>query len=131
MQSATIIILLIIIQVLTHNLYHHNDYLNYLWYKPQADNLSQEEKDIIIKEKDTLDILRNQGKASVIVCKNGVCVGIIALSDILREESAVVCEKLSKMGTGTVLLTGDNHKAAEFFAKKAGIVEVKPSDFNI
>lgn len=83
-----------------------------------------EEKDIIIKEKDTLDILRNQGKASVIVCKNGECVGIIALSDILREESAVVCEKLSKMGTGTVLLTGDNHKAAEFFAKKAGIVEV-------
>jgi P-type E1-E2 ATPase len=58
------------------------------------------------------------------VCKNGECVGIIALSDILREESKDVCEKLSKMGTGTVLLTGDNHKAAEFFAKKAGIVEV-------
>ena len=83
-----------------------------------------EEKNIIIKEKDTLDMLRNQGKASVIVCKNGECIGMIALSDSLREESKDVCEKLSKMGTDTVLLTGDNHKAAEFFAKKAGIAKI-------
>lgn len=61
------------------------------------------------------------GKASVLVCVNGQCVGIIALSDILRKESPDVVQKLGKLGTASVLLTGDNRQAAGFFAKKLGI----------
>lgn len=72
----------------------------------------------------SLDTLRSHGKASVIVCVNNEVGGIIALSDTLREESGEVVKKLKKMGTASVLLTGDNARAAEFFAKKIGISDV-------
>lgn len=72
----------------------------------------------------SLDALRSHGKASVIVCVNNEAEGIIALSDTLREESGEVVEKLKKMGTASVLLTGDNARAAEFFAKKIGISDM-------
>ena len=82
------------------------------------------EKNIEINEKETLDLLRKQGNASVIVARNGECIGIIALSDVLREECREVVEKLNSIGTKVVLLTGDNSKTADFFAKEAGISRV-------
>lgn len=72
-----------------------------------------------------LERLRIQGKASVIVADNSSCLGIIALSDVLRPEAGAMVAKLSGMHTNTVLLTGDNKKAAAYFAKQAGITKVK------
>ena len=43
---------------------------------------------------------------------------------MLRPEAKAVVEKLSKLGTKSVLLTGDNKRTAEYFASKAGISEV-------
>lgn len=74
--------------------------------------------------RNSLEMLRSHGKASVIVCVNNEAVGIIALSDSLRDESGEVVKKLKKMGTASVLLTGDNTRAAEFFAKKIGISDI-------
>lgn len=71
-----------------------------------------------------LDKLRKQGKASIIVAEQKKCVGIIALSDILRTESKDMISKLNAMNTQTVLLTGDNQKAADYFARETGITEV-------
>ncbi len=73
---------------------------------------------------ESLGIMQNQGKASIIVCKNGECVGIVGLSDELREESKTVISSLKRMGVRSVLLTGDNRYAAGFFAGKTGIDEV-------
>ncbi len=73
----------------------------------------------------TLDKLRSEGKASVIVSDGEKIVGIIALSDVLRPEAAEMVGRLKKMGTKSVLLTGDNRKAAEYFAGKVGISEVR------
>ena len=73
----------------------------------------------------TLDKLRSEGKASVIVSDREKIVGIIALSDVLRPEAADMVGRLRNMGTRSVLLTGDNRKAAEYFAGKAGITEVR------
>ncbi len=75
--------------------------------------------------KKELEGLRIQGKASVIVADSGSCLGIIALSDVLRPEAGTMVAKLSNMHTTTVLLTGDNIKAAAYFAKQAGITNVK------
>ena len=55
---------------------------------------------------------------------NGRCIGVLGLSDILREEAPEMIASLHQMGTQSVLLTGDNRLAAEFFAKKAGIQQV-------
>ncbi|MBR2875634.1 MAG: cation-translocating P-type ATPase [Clostridia bacterium] len=72
-----------------------------------------------------LSKLRSQGKASVIVAEDNVITGVIALSDVLRENACEVIIKLDKMNTRTVLLTGDNRLTAEYFAQKAGIKNVK------
>lgn len=82
------------------------------------------EKNISIGQKNMINSLREQGKASVIVAVNGTFAGIIALSDELREESKGVISELSEIGTKTALLTGDNEKAAKYFADEIGIDDV-------
>lgn len=71
-----------------------------------------------------LNQLRIQGKAAVLVAEAGECIGILALSDVLRPEAEGMITKLHSMQTKAVLLTGDNQKTADYFAKKAGIAEV-------
>lgn len=71
-----------------------------------------------------LEKLRMQGKASIIVADSKHCMGILALSDILRTEAKDVISRLSDMNTDIVLLTGDNKKAADYFATQAGITNV-------
>lgn len=71
----------------------------------------------------TLDHLRAEGKASILVSNDKYCLGIVALSDVLRPESKTVVSRLSEMNTRVVLLTGDNRKTAAYFAEKAGIRE--------
>lgn len=68
--------------------------------------------------------LRADGKASVFVAKNGQCIGVIALSDVLRPEAEKMVLQLSAMQTQTVLLTGDNKKTADYFANQVGMAEV-------
>ena len=53
------------------------------------------------------------------------CIGIIALSDVLRPEANDMVSCLSAMHTRTVLLTGDKQKTADYFAKQVGISEVR------
>lgn len=72
-----------------------------------------------------LEEMRLQGKASILVAKNKKCVGVIALSDVLRPEVNNMTARLAETETQTVLLTGDNRMTAEYFAEKAGISHVK------
>ncbi|MBO5111508.1 MAG: cation-translocating P-type ATPase, partial [Clostridia bacterium] len=71
-----------------------------------------------------LDGLRAQGKASILVAEDGVCLGIVALSDVLRPDAAQMVARLKGMDTAAVLLTGDNAMAADYFASKVGISEI-------
>jgi heavy metal translocating P-type ATPase len=73
----------------------------------------------------TVDLLRGQGKASVIVAKDGVAVGVIALSDTMRTNAPDMVAALRKMDTYIVLLTGDHKQGAEHFAKQAGINDIR------
>lgn len=72
-----------------------------------------------------LDNLRTEGKASVIISDQKNIVGIIALSDVLRPEAPEMVKMLKSMDTEAVLLTGDNQKAAEYFAQKVGITKIR------
>jgi heavy metal translocating P-type ATPase len=69
--------------------------------------------------------LRSEGKASVAVASDGKPMGVIGLSDVIRPEAARVISELNAMGVRTVLLTGDSAAAANYFASKAGVTEVR------
>ena len=81
----------------------------------------------VVPDKKTLseiEKLRICGKITVTVAKNGSCVGILALSDVLRPEAKDVVSQLAQMRVDSVLLTGDNRLNGEYFAKKVGISQV-------
>ena len=73
----------------------------------------------------SLEHLRAQGKASVLVADGGHCIGVLALSDVLRPQAPDMVRRLHDMHTNTVLLTGDNQKAADYFASQASIRTIK------
>ena len=72
-----------------------------------------------------LERLRAQGKASILVADGDRCIGVIALSDVLRPEAKGMVLRLADMHTRTVLLTGDHQKTADYFAQQVGISEVR------
>ena len=69
--------------------------------------------------------LREQGKASLLVARDGQCVGVIGLSDTLRPEAAGVIARLRAMSVRTVLLTGDSEGAAQDLARRTGMDQVR------
>lgn len=72
-----------------------------------------------------LEQLRSQGKASILVAKDKRCVGVVAMSDVLRPEAVGIVKRLHDMETNIVLLTGDNQKTADHFASQVGIRQVR------
>ncbi len=77
------------------------------------------------KIQSALEQLRTQGKASILVADQNQCIGVIALSDVLRPEAKNIVSRLSAMHTCTVLLTGDHKRTADYFANQVGISEVR------
>ncbi len=82
------------------------------------------ENDINVNVDCHLDKLKHEGKASIIVALNNEVIGLIGLSDVIREDSKKMIDKLHDLGTETVLLTGDNTETANYFASKVGISKV-------
>ena len=82
------------------------------------------ENDIDVDVDGHLDQLKNEGKASIIVALNGEVIGLIGLSDVIREDSKSMIENLHELGTETILLTGDNTETANYFASQVGISKV-------
>lgn len=84
------------------------------------------EHDVVIDQEicNKLERLCGQGKASVLVAEDQQCIGILALSDMLRPEVKSMVKRLNAMHTETILLTGDHKKTAEYFAGQVGIRKV-------
>ena len=68
-----------------------------------------------------LNSLSSQGKTPLIFAKNNNIIGIIALSDTIREDSLKAIEGFKKLRKKTVMLTGDNKGAADFVGENTGI----------
>ncbi len=73
------------------------------------------------REEAFLTRLRSQGKATILVAEEGALVGVLALSDTLRDSAGAMIRQLRQAGTQAVLLTGDHAQAAGYFAQQAGI----------
>ncbi len=68
--------------------------------------------------------LSNEGKTPLFFAKNGTILGIIAVIDEVKEDSAEAIKTLHEMKIKTVMLTGDNERTARAIADKVGIDEV-------
>ncbi len=76
--------------------------------------------------------LQNEGKTVIAVAHNGQALGLIAITDPLRPNSAAAVAALQALGIEVVMLTGDNRRTAEHIAREAGITrfeaEMLPQD---
>lgn len=57
-------------------------------------------------------------------CKDKEVLGIIAVADVIKEESIVAVKNLKNMGIKVVMITGDNEQTAQAIGKKAGVDEI-------
>lgn len=65
--------------------------------------------------------LASQGKTMVYVADKSKVLGIISLSDVIREESKETIRLLKEMNIKTAMITGDNKQTAEYVAKELGL----------
>ncbi len=70
------------------------------------------------------DKLSKQGKTPLWFVKDGKLIGIIAVADVIKEESPQAVRELHNMGIKVAMLTGDNEDTAKAIAKQVGIDEV-------
>lgn len=71
-----------------------------------------------------LTALSKEGKTPVIFAKIDKVLGIIAVADQIKEDSAKAISQLKNMGIHVIMLTGDNQITAKAIAEKAGVDEV-------
>ena len=64
------------------------------------------------------------GKTPLFFAFAGEFIGIIAVADVIKPDSAGAVEKLKKMGVKVVMLTGDNARTAKAIAKQIGDIDV-------
>lgn len=77
------------------------------------------------KQKEIIEGYKSQGKAVILTANEKGCIGVIALSDVIRKETPEIISRMKQMNVRPVLLTGDNHRAAEHFIEKAGMDEFR------
>ena len=70
------------------------------------------------------DSLAKQGKTPLFFSEDGKLLGIIAVADVIKEDSPQAVKELQNMGIHVVMLTGDNEQTAKAIAKEAGVNEV-------
>ncbi|MBP3927296.1 MAG: heavy metal translocating P-type ATPase [Clostridium sp.] len=68
--------------------------------------------------------LAEEGKTPLFFMKDGTYVGIIAVADVIREDSSRAVKELQNMGIHVVMLTGDNERTARAIGREAGVDEV-------
>ena len=69
--------------------------------------------------------LQAQGNGIVFVAIDGRAVGIIAVSDPIKQSTPEAIERLHKLGIKVIMLTGDNERTARAVAEKLGIDEIE------
>ena len=70
------------------------------------------------------EILADEGKTPLFFAMDGKLLGIIAVADVIKADSAEAIRQLEDMGIHVVMLTGDNEKTANAIGKQAGVNEV-------
>ena len=74
--------------------------------------------------KDKAEKLAEEGMTPLFFAEEGKLLGLIAVADVIKKDSAEAIRQLKHMGIQVVMLTGDNEKTAAAMAKKAGVDHV-------
>ena len=88
--------------------------------KALMDNYGVNVENIIEKA----DGFSDEGKSIIMIAIDGRAVGVLAVADTLKDDSAQAIERLKKLNLRLILLSGDNKRVADNIASKAGIDEV-------
>ena len=68
--------------------------------------------------------LSAEGKTPLFFSRNGMFIGMIAVADVIKEDSPRAVKELQNMGIHVVMLTGDNERTAKAIGAQAGVDEV-------
>lgn len=74
--------------------------------------------------KDRCDKLASEGKTPMFFGRGSELMGIIAVADVIKEDSPKAVLELKNMGVHVVMLTGDNERTAKAIGRQAGVDEV-------
>lgn len=80
--------------------------------------------EIPTKIKETSEALSLDGKTPLFFTRDKELIGLIAVADVIKEDSPKAIEELKNMGIHVVMLTGDNERTAAAVGKQAGVDEV-------
>ena len=70
------------------------------------------------------EALAEDGKTPLFFTRDGQLAGIIAVADVIKEDSPRAVKELQNMGIRVVMLTGDNERTARAIGRQAGVDEV-------
>ena len=70
------------------------------------------------------DALAAEGKTPLYFVRGGKLLGLIAVADVMKEDSPEAVRQLKNMGVKVVMLTGDNERTAQAVGRQAGVDEV-------
>lgn len=76
------------------------------------------------KAKEISEEYASQGKTPLLFAKNNKLMGIIAVADIIKEDSAQAIKELQNMDIKVVMVTGDNERTANAISKQVGTDDV-------
>ena len=76
---------------------------------------------VTIKHEEIIKKLAKEGKTTLLFAKNKELIGIIAVSDTIKEEAKLTIRKIKALGIVPIMLTGDNELSASYIAKEVGI----------
>lgn len=65
-----------------------------------------------------------EGKTPLYFCKGNKLLGVVAVADVMKSDSAAAVADLRAMGMRVVMLTGDNERTAQAIGRQAGVDEV-------
>ncbi len=68
--------------------------------------------------------LAEEGKTPLFFCMGGELQGVIAVADVIKDESPQAVKELQNMGIRVVMLTGDNERTAAAIGAQAGVDEI-------
>ena len=68
--------------------------------------------------------LAGEGKTPLLFAKNNKLIGMIAVADVIKEDSPRAVKELQNMGIRVVMLTGDNERTAKAIGAQAGVDDV-------
>ena len=87
-------------------------------------NFISQNAEISDKIKEIAERLAEEGKTPLFFSRDRKLIGIIAVADVIKEDSPEAIRELQNMGIHVVMLTGDNERTARAIGAQAGVDEV-------